>query len=80
MMHGDDPFDVFLEGSRVKEDQLLHELRSYHPRGTTRLWAGPSIDHLREVTEDRVAEIEREIARIAAAVEFVTVLRDAMRP
>jgi hypothetical protein len=44
-----------------------------------RLWTGRSSSgQLRDVTAERVGEIEREIARIEATIEFVAVLKKAL--
>jgi hypothetical protein len=45
----------------------------YEPRGIMRLWTGRSVG-LHEVTAERVSQIEREIARIEWAIEFVSAL------
>jgi hypothetical protein len=77
-MRDDNPFDAFVERSRIEQDELRGELRSYHPLGVMRLWTGRSSEQLLDVTAKRVSEIEREIARIEATIEFVAVLKKAL--
>ena len=57
---------------------MRDELRSYHPLGVMRLWTGRSPEQLQDVTAKRVSEIELEIARIEATLEFVAVLRKTL--
>jgi hypothetical protein len=64
----------FVARCRADQDRLLVELRSYHPTGVMRLWRGRSLDSLREVTEERIAAIERELAVIEATIEFATTI------
>ena len=73
-----DPFDEFIQQCRAEQKRLHDELRSYEPLGVMRLWTGRSPDRLREVTAERVDEIQREIARIEATVKFATVLAKSL--
>ena len=61
------------------EGGLLVRLRS-HPaqHGPIREWTGRSADSLHETTEERVEQIERELSRIEATIEFVTALQKAL--
>jgi hypothetical protein len=69
----DDLVTAFVKRSRAEQSQLLAELHSYRS-GITRLWTGRTVDGLREVTAERVSQIEQEIARIEATIEFVSTL------
>ena len=67
-----DLLDAFVKRCRAEQERLLAELRLYSPAGVMRLWRGRSLDTLREVTEDRIAQIERELAQLEATIEFAT--------
>lgn len=74
----DDIFDQFVTEYREEQDRLRQELFSYEPRGVMRLWEGRAVDNVRDVTAERVVEIERQIARIEGTVEFVRALQKAL--
>jgi hypothetical protein len=65
-----DTIDGFVTQYREEQDRLRQELLSYEPRGVMRLWAGRAIDNARDVTAERIADLERQIARVGAMIEF----------
>jgi len=73
-MRGND-FDDFVTEYREEQDRLCQELLSYEPRGVMRLWAGRAIDNARDVTADRIADLERQIAQIEATIEFARAMQ-----
>jgi len=73
-----DLFGAFLQRCRAEEDELLDQLRSHPPHGPMRVWTGRSADTLHEITDERVAQIERDLGRIEATIEFVTALQKAL--
>jgi hypothetical protein len=64
----------FLHNARADQLRLRNELSAYAPNGTLRLWQGQSTDNLQDVTDERVAAIRRELARIDSTIQFVTTL------
>jgi hypothetical protein len=68
-------FDEFVTQYRDEQDRLRQELLSYEPRGVMRLWAGRAIDNARDVTADRIADLERQIAQIEATIEFALAMQ-----
>jgi hypothetical protein len=73
-----DFFDGFVRQYREEQDRLRQQLFSYEPRGVMRVWEGRALDGAREVTAQRVAEIEQQIARIEATIEFAHALQKAL--
>lgn len=73
-----DLFDSFIKRCRADQAELRHELHSYPPTGAMRLWTGRSQDELRDITEERVAAIKREHARIQATIDFATAVAKAL--
>lgn len=73
-----DFFEEFVRQYRDEQDRLREELFSYEPRGVMRVWTGRTLDEVREVTAERVAEIEQQIARIEATIEFTHALQKAL--
>ena len=69
-----DLLDPFIERCRADQERLLAELRSYRPIGVMRLWRGRSVESLREITDERIGAIERELAGIEATIELATTL------
>jgi hypothetical protein len=65
---------------RCKTDRslLAGELQSYEPAGVMRLWKGRSVDHLQDVTEERIATLRRELALIDALIEFTEAVGEAL--
>jgi hypothetical protein len=74
----DNIFEVFVNRCRTEQDQLRDELQSYPTLGIIRVWKGRSVDHLLDVTDERIATIKHEIARIEATIEFVIALENAL--
>jgi hypothetical protein len=71
-------FDEFLTQYRDEQDRLREELLSYEPRGVMRLWAGRAIDNAHDVTAERVADLERQIARLEGTIEFVRAVQQTL--
>ena len=70
--------EAFVARCRADRQRLLGELRSYHPIGVMRLWRGRSADSLREVTAERVAALERELAGLEATIEFAAAIANLL--
>ena len=68
------PFEAFLQNSHADRERLRCELATYVPDGILRVFEGTSEHNLREVTEDRIAAIQKELARIEATIAFVSTL------
>ena len=64
--------DPFIDRCRADQERLLAELRSYRPIGV--LWRGRSVESLREITDERIGAIERELAGIEATIELATTI------
>jgi hypothetical protein len=73
-----DLFNEFVERCRADQDRLRDELRSYPPLGVMRVWTGRSVEHLRDITDERIAAIERELVGIEATIELVATLDQAL--
>jgi hypothetical protein len=71
-----DIFDAFVKGSRGEQDRLRKELLCYEI-GPTRLYRGLKGEPLHDVTEERIAQIKADIARIERSVEFVAAQQEA---
>jgi hypothetical protein len=65
---------AFMERCEADRQQLVEELRSYEPLGAMRLWKGRSKERLHEITEERVDAIQRELARVDAAIELAAAI------
>jgi hypothetical protein len=64
----------FIDDCQAERDRVIGELQSYEPVGVMHLWRGRSMDHLLEVTDERIDALRRELARIDATLHFVTAL------
>ncbi|HTW51057.1 MAG TPA: hypothetical protein VME45_04080 [Stellaceae bacterium] len=71
-------FDEFVTQYREEQDRLRQELLSYEPRGAMRLWTGRAIDNAHDVTAERVADLERQIARLEGTIEFVRAVQQTL--
>jgi len=73
------PFSqAVLDQCKIDRSLLIRELQSYEPAGVMRLWKGRSVDHLHEVTKERVATLRRELALIDALIEFAEAVGEAL--
>lgn len=70
-----DAIDGLVTEYREEQHRLRQELLSYEPFGVMRLWAGRAIDNARDVTAERIADLERQIAQIEATIEFARAMQ-----
>jgi hypothetical protein len=70
--------EAFIEKCITERRRLADELQSYEPLGVMRLWQGRSVDHLHEVTNERVDALRRELAMIDAMIEFASAIGRAL--
>jgi hypothetical protein len=65
-----------IDKCKADRSRLLAELLSYEPHGVMRLWKRQSTEHLREVTNERVDTLRRELALIDTTIEFAATVGD----
>jgi hypothetical protein len=70
-----DAIDGLVAEYREEQHRLRQELLSYEPLGVMRLWAGRAIANARDVTAERIADLERQIAQIEATIEFARAMQ-----
>ena len=72
-----DSFDAFLKSLRADQDRLRDEMQPYESGGYRLLRRSPT-GELQDITDQRIAQIRREIDSIESAIKFA-ILQQEMR-